>query len=91
MKFPGAVVGNTWGTVFSYSLGMSQLSKKKYRLRATGSPARAATAQEWAWLVWFITKSRQQAIPRSWQAAVRSSRSAMVPSSGWTVRKSATA
>ena len=26
VKLPGAVVGKTWGTVFSNSLGMSQLS-----------------------------------------------------------------
>ena len=34
VKLPGAVVGNTCGTVFSYSLGISQLLKKKYLPRA---------------------------------------------------------
>ena len=31
LKLPGAVVGNTCGTVRSYSFGVTQLSKKKYR------------------------------------------------------------
>ena len=42
-------------------------------------------------LVWFITKSMHTWIPFSWQAWVRFSRSAMVPNSGCTLRKSFTA
>ena len=91
VKLPGAVVGKTCGQVCSYWLGMVSSSKKKYRSWYSFSPARARWAHSCSSEVWFITKSRQTLIPFWWQALVRALKSSMVPSSGWMVRKSATA